>query len=515
VAWSQSSSDEKCATEAAGGFINTIRQRLIEGLLLSLPKRPDILAIQLGASFILLVLLAGVMFLVPPLHVAVTVTLILTVVYFFTRPMLALFSIFCARAILDLLWWIPGTIAGLNMLQLFSAAVFVLVATQLFLDLKRAQQHPCFNLLLVYLALIGLAALRSQNPLGNVDNLVRYIVPIILFFMISIHFNRRGLRKSLMLVIAVIGIIPLVLSLYHMSQGQMNAFTLHGYTRLLGAYKNLHNMALMSLFFVSLWVFWLMQTTSRFKRAVLLILILLGTLAMYKSYIRTAVLGFTVFLGAIPLLQKRYRILITAAGTGALLVTFSPDIQDRFSDILLIFDTGNVMLDKRALGSGRWGIWTMSMKEFLSRPSYDLILGAGLGEHRAMTENWVKMFHKNIVKLDPHNDMLLLLYQIGPLGVLAYLGLQWKVFVVSRKLYLMENADRFSKTLAIYTGAMTIMVFVANIVSNSFIHRTSPGWYYWCICGLMVAEYANLKRDSRPIPGRLSEVPDQRSNTAA
>jgi hypothetical protein len=462
----------------------------------------------MGAGFILMVLLAGVMFLVPPLHVAVTVTLILTVFYFFTRPMLALFSIFCARAILDLLWWIPGTIVGLNMLQLFSAAVFVLVATQLFLDLKRAQQHPCFQMFLIYLGLVALGAVRSRNLMGNIDNVVRYTVPIILFFMISIHFDKRALRKSLLVAIAAIGIIPLILSLYHMSQGQMSQFTLHGYTRLLGAYKNLHNMALMTLFFVSLWTFWFLYTRSRFKRVLLLGLILLGTLAMYKSYIRTGVLGLAVFLVAIPLLQKRYRVLVAAAVVGALIVAFNPDIQDRFSDLLLVFDNDNIMLDKRALGSGRWGIWSMSMTEFLARPSYEIILGPGLGEHRAMTMNWVKMFHKNVVELDPHNDMLLLLYQIGPFGVLVYLIMQWKVLVVAREIWHMPDADRFAKTLAIYVGAMTLMVVVANMVSNSFIHRTSPGWYYWCIAGLLVAEYANLKRDAnaKDTPASLAEV---------
>ena len=178
---------------------------MVEGLLLSLPKRPDILAIQLAASFILLVLLAGVMFLVSPLQVAVSVAAILTVIYFFTRPTIALFSIFCIRGLLDLLWWIPGTIAGLNMLQLFSAAAFCLVATQLFLDLKRMQEHPLFQMFLAYLVFIIIGTLRSDNILANLDNIVRYTSPFILFFMVSIYLDKRELRRSLLFFIACIG----------------------------------------------------------------------------------------------------------------------------------------------------------------------------------------------------------------------------------------------------------------------------------------------------------------------
>ena len=104
-------------------------------------------------------------------------------------------------------------------------------------------------------------------------------------------------------------------------------------------------------------------------------LIGLGTVALYMSYIRTGVLGWAAFLGAILLFQKRYRTLGFALAMGMTIIAFSPDIQDRFSDLMLVFDDENIMLDKRKLGSGRWGMWSMSMKEFLDRPTWDLILG--------------------------------------------------------------------------------------------------------------------------------------------
>jgi hypothetical protein len=41
----------------------------------------------------------------------------------------------------------------------------------------------------------------------------------------------------------------------------------------------------------------------------------------------------------------------------------------------------------------------------------------------------------------------------------------------------MEHADRFARNLATFATALTAMVFVTNSISNSFIHRTSPGWF--------------------------------------
>ena len=68
-------------------IIVSLRQRVWESILLSLPKRPDILAIQMGAGLIMIVVLAGIMFVVPPMQVAVAVASVLLTVYFFTRPL--------------------------------------------------------------------------------------------------------------------------------------------------------------------------------------------------------------------------------------------------------------------------------------------------------------------------------------------------------------------------------------------------------------------------------------------
>jgi hypothetical protein len=287
----------------------------------------------------------------------------------------------------------------------------------------------------------------------------------------------------------------------------MNAYTLHGYDRLLGGYKNLHNMALMTLVFLSLWTFWLIQARSMFHSIVLLGVIGLGCLTLYKTYIRTGILGFAVFVATALLFGKKYRTLAIATVLGAIAMMLSSDLQHRFGDFLLIFDTESVMLDKRKLGSGRWGIWSMSMSEYMAQPMWDKILGIGLGGQRLMTLDWVKLFHSKHITLDPHNDQLLLLYQIGPIGVLCYLAMQWGVFRAAKEILAMPHADRFARTLAIFSISFTAMVFVTNSVSNSFVHRTSPGWYYWCFCGLLFAEYADLKRKAAAADLEIKVVP--------
>ena len=256
------------------------------------------------------------------------------------------------------------------MLQLFSAAAFCLVATQLFLDLKRMQEHPLFQMFLAYLVFIIIGTLRSDNILANLDNIVRYTSPFILFFMVSIYLDKRELRRSLLFFIACIGIVPMSLSLYHLASGQMNEYTLHGYDRLMGAYKNLHTMALMSLFFLCVWVFWLTQVRSNFKRLVLLVLLGLGTLALYKSYIRTGLLGLAIFLSATLFFGKQYRVLGFAALMSGVAIVLSPTSRTGSAT-----SSSSLMTSRSCSTSGCWGLVDGASGRHLCGPSWRILLG--------------------------------------------------------------------------------------------------------------------------------------------
>ena len=75
-----------------------------------------------------------------------------------------------------------------------------------------------------------------------------------------------------------------------------------------------------------------------------------------------------------------------------------------------------------------------------------------MGEHLNMTLPWVEQFHEDVV-LDPHNDYLLLLYQIGPFGMGLYLLMQIKIFLIAVAVWRNPQADRFGRGIAVFTGA--------------------------------------------------------------
>ncbi len=421
------------------------------------------------------------------------------------QPVVALFAVFVARGVFDLLWWIPGTLFGLNMLQVFSGAVAGLTATFFLLEIRRFEKHPCFRPFLVYVGLMTFAFVRNfwsgqRFVLGTADLFVQYTSPFLLLFLSSDLFRERGLRQRLLAVTTLVGAIPITTSLYQFVQGQMGSYYLHGYYRLLGGYKNLHNHAIMMLIFAALLVFWTSYPRLPLAlRAGALALAVGAFFALYQTFIRTGLLGLAVFLIAFLVTLRRWPVLALALVSGVLFVFLDPVIRERFVDFELLLEWRNPLVDRNDLGSGRWGIWSVSMAGYLNRPFQDVLLGLGLGGHWTLVDRWVKGNQMFIPALDPHNDYLLLLYQVGPAGVIAYVVMVWRVIRECRAL-IREADGPWARMLGALVLAFAVVVLVTNGLSNSFVHRTSPAWYFWGFAGLAFAERADLARRRASVP---------------
>jgi len=426
------------------------------------------------------------------------------------QPVVALFFVFVARGVFDLLWWIPGTVFGLNMLQLFSGAVAGLTASFFLLEVRRFERHPCFRPFLVYSGLMVFAFARNfffgkSHVLGTADLLVQYTSPFLLLFLSSDLFRDRALRRRLLLIVTLVGVVPICTSLYHYFQGQMGSYYLHGYFRLLGGYKNLHNHAIMMLLFAALFFFWAsFPRLPLALRAGALAFVGGACFALYETFIRTGLLGLAVFFLVYLLALRRWSLVGLAVVGAGLFAFLDPVIRERFVDVVLLFQWDNTFLDRDELGSGRWGIWATSLREFSRQDLWNLVLGLGLGGHWDMVAPWVKGYQLATPALDPHNDFLLLLYQVGPVGVAAYVVMVWQVVRESRAL-VREADGTWARLLGALVLALAAVVLVTNAVSNSFVHRTSPAWYFWGFAGLVFAERADLARRRTPVSVEAQE----------
>ena len=352
--------------------------------------------------------------------------------------------------------------------------------------------------MLIYFVLLVIAALRAETAFAGVDGLVRYSCPFLLMFLITSYFDTSRIRRLTLLLILLSGIVPLLISIYHFLNGQMNSYSLAGYHRLLGGYKNLHTHALMMVQLASLAIFWLVLVRDRFRRGLLLALFAGFSASLYFSYVRTGYLGLAIFVGAFLHFSRKRKALVVF---GALLLTMlvlSPEIRERMAFLVDFFDSGEVSFDRRMKGSGRWGLWSLSMDNFFARPLWDQILGLGLGGDHILTVEWVKGHQFWAQSLDPHNDYLLLLYQAGPIVVVCYLVCLWQVYVSSRAVMQMSN-DEWTANFGAYMAALCVYVLVVNMVSNSLVGRASPGWTFWSLAGVLFAEHRHLLHQQKMV----------------
>ncbi|MCP4808566.1 MAG: hypothetical protein GY913_35430 [Proteobacteria bacterium] len=413
--------------------------------------------------------------------------------YFFTQPKHALLAVFFIRVVIDLFWWVPASLGGLNVLEAFGGGIAALAAVLFYLELRRVERIPGFLAMACYLAVLVIAAGRSGDVRDAAEIMAKYIVPLLLMFLISAMMTTRDWRHRLLLVMTLGGVVSLMVSTYHLGSGQIYEHYRQGYYRLVGGYHNLHNHALFLLTLNTMLLFWLTNTTG-WKRVMVLGLQGLALACMYYTFVRTALTGFAVFVGVYLAIQRRWGLLGLGLGAGLILVLTNASMQDRFSD-LVTFLGDDALADRRTLGSGRIGIWTSSMAEFSRQSPGDILLGLGIGGHYEMTDMYADMYRstEKSENLDSHNDYLSLLYQLGPIAVLSYIALQ--IEVVRQGLFVFRNAaDSWTRKFGAYMIALTSVTVVTNFLSNSYIQRVTVAWLFWGMVGILFASSLEIRR---------------------
>jgi O-antigen ligase len=286
----------------------------------------------------------------------------------------------------------------------------------------------------------------------------------------------------------------------------METYELAGYQRLQGAYKNLHNHALMMMLVTAIGVFWIFATRSAVLRVGAALLAGLAAVALYFTYVRTALLGLTAFVLAFLFFARHFRLALVILFVGVGIIFYDESLRARFADVFLFFAGDDAFVHKDKLGSGRWGLWKYSFQAYTDSPLGDMVLGLGLGKQWLMTQQYFDEYASaRFGYVDPHNDYLTLLYQLGPIAVLCYLGQQLLVILYAIKI-MARRFDRFSYYFAAFCAGLCVTATLTNFLSNAFVSRTTLGWYFWGFAGLLYAEWRSIRDYDRraalgsPIP---------------
>jgi len=229
--------------------------------------------------------------------------------------------------------------------------------------------------------------------------------------------------------------------------------------------------------------------------------------ALYFSHVRNAQLGLVICTLVLLLLHKRTGLALGLLATLCLAVVFSATLQDRFADVVMFFESGIYSSDRRMLGSGRWALWTVSMTEYLKYPVGDIFLGLGLGKHRILTEPLYSAhyYDPEIGYIDPHNDYLSLMYQMGPTALVCYVIFQFLVMWAGLKLGRIGRTA-WAREFGLFMVALSCTVFLTNFLSNAFVSRVTLGWYYWGMAGLLFGEFLETRGALRDTSDQLAQA---------
>lgn len=477
-------------------MLDALRQRL--------PAQTAWRALELVAALGVVLFVSASVVALPGKAVVGMLLAAIAAVFFFARPAQALLGIFALRVIIDLLWQFGGS-GPLNLLEAFGGGVAALAAVLFYLELRRVERQPGFLPLVIYITVLVLAALRSFNIRDAAEILAKFISPLLLMFLVSMQMNTAALRRRFLLLVTAAGTVSLALSCYHLATGQRFKFFLQGYYRLHGGYNNLHNHALFLLFLNTLLFLWFMTSQRRWQRALALGLQAAALLCLYFTFVRTAMTGFAVFVALYLALERRWNLLFGAFLAAVLLLATNTSLQDRFYDVVVLFSEDSGFGGKRTVGSGRIGIWSTSVAEYFRQGPVDVVLGKGLGGHYTLTDAYADLYRstKKSEDLDPHNDYLSLLFQLGPIAVVSYVALQ--IIVVRHGLVLHRHGrEAFTRSFGRYMIALTAVATVTNSLSNSFIQRVTVAWLFWGMVGILNAMHrAHLQEaaEAPPEPG--------------
>jgi len=421
-----------------------------------------------------------------------------TTVFFFLKPQVSLLIFFSLRAILDLLWWLPASVASMNPSEAFSGAVAGLAMILFFMVFRRFDRHPCAVPFVIYFVFMCVSGLRAVEFRDASEILARYLSTFFIMFVGSEYFSTRKLRFNVVLLTCAVGIVPVGVSLYHLATGQMSQISLAGLPRLIGGYKNLPNPALMVMYFSIMGTFWVFATRHRVSRALAITFAGSSILCMYLTYVRTAWLGYAIFFAIFLWLEGHRRLLLIVGVAAMLAIGVSPLLQQRFADFLIVLGQHSVDYDMDQLGSDRLGIWLTALRAYNYYGLADKLLGLGAGRHLTLTARFSHMYLSEAK--DTHNDFLSLLFQMGPFALFAYWAMQFQVLRYALKLRQLTT-DRFWRSFGAMIIGIDICQFWANSISNAFIHRTTIGWYFWGLAGVLFAEVKALQLRSEPESG--------------
>jgi putative inorganic carbon (HCO3(-)) transporter len=422
----------------------------------------------LGAALLLgliIPLLTGAMAERPSRLMALPAVLVLGLMVLFNRRLL-LFAIILLRASGDIVlestrFSLGGFSTGIG--GLINAGV-ILIAVGLVIGKPKTMPRAAVLAWAGFLALGAFAVVLSPV---RADGIRTYLDLCSYFAMFTIAFHLvrtpEDFRFCLLLILfSSIG--PVLYSAVDFARNHGGGF------RLMSTFSHPNVMAfyLMVIIAVALYILKCAAYALTAPRRVMLNLyILLLLLLLLLTQTRSAWIGCFLFFAIYAVFFERkylfYLLLLP------LVVLFVPAVQDRLADLA----TGNDAANYAKLNSFAWRVmlWKFALGS-MSTANY--LVGNGWNAFNHNSQAFFPMAGK--MEWYAHNVYVQLMYEMGMLGIAAYLFLYARIAAILRHLW------KFDRLAAVVVLSL-MAEYIAVSASDNVLAYLSVNWYFWLVLG--------------------------------
>jgi O-antigen ligase len=321
-----------------------------------------------------------------------------------------------------------------------------------------------------------------------ISQLTKLLVPLLSYIVVKNVVPDRDEYRRLIFLIIVGFSIPTLLSAGQIALGVSDAVSAvkyqTGLLRWQGAYLGAHPLGhSMTLLLMTLVLYVSLrerhegerQGVSLHAKNVLLgILAAIALFCLYKSAVRTAVLGLLVFLGLYGYLHNKKALLLGGATLAVVAVLSAPFWVPRLLHEFAPDRRGGEP-ELMEMGSGRLTFWTNDFSNFMRLPIDQKLAGIGIGVE-----------FTDAGEFQGHNDWLRIVWDTGIIGFALY---AWLQILILRAILRMRGSERHV-FLALFAAVNVMMA-----VSNSYVLRIQVSQLYYMILAFIEIPRQRLKND--------------------